>query len=562
MHQMRKKCSKSAAGAMALLMLAVGLTESCQSDSRYDADKLQEADLSVTLFENGIEFPVGELEAITAEDLGLKTFTETYNERAVLDLEGTLTDAIESIGGQTYSCDVVYDLPDLGTDIPPADIQTGDIPVENLEINLEGSIELVVLDSEEIPLELSRLDLVSFREGTVSFLATFSGLPVLKEGSYSVNLKASLPENFNPSEISIRGNLDKNGSIRSENIAIKSIDGLEIVEDKGIVLPIKLSGTASVSGTIDGSSSLPKTTTVTYDTSFQNLKVERISGGFDIEINEEYQFETKLGEGFEGIEADLDLKGATLLVEISSNADVAVDGALVIKTVSPKTGTTLYWAVEDIHVPFSTDPSTPATARYCLTADPADCPEGYEYRLTDINHMLRDLPEIATIYFVGSSDSERTSSITIGQEYAIAVDCTVNIPIEAGPELMVSTSREFEAGSEIQDALRMGAFGLRGSFQNSIPLAAAIRLEFIDADGAVIDLNSENSQVQIPYGESRSELLIRPRDKELIDRLAKLKLTFTLTDAGAGRPVRNDDSITGRLSAFLPEGITINMKEQ
>lgn len=553
---------KTTCKLFAICTVTVGLMESCQVDSRYNAENLKDADLSVTLFEKGIEFPIGELEAITAEDLGLKTFNSRYNESAALDIEGTLLDAIDKIGGQTHSCDVVYGLSSLENILPPSGILSGDIQVEDLKINLEGKIELVILGSEEIPEELSRVDLISFSGGSVRFRATFTGLPVLKEGSYTVDLKASLPEFFNPSEITIRGLLDENASISSETIEIKSIGGLEIKDEEGLTFPIELSGTATVNGILDSSKALPESMTVTYDTSFQNLKVDRISAGLGIEIREEYQFQTNLLEGFEGITADLDLKGATLLVEISSNADIAATGGLVILTENQKNGNQKSWGIEDIHIPSSSDPSNPATIRYCITADKADCPEGYEYRRADINYLLRDLPESAAICLFGLSDSERTSSITIGQNYAITVDCTVNIPIEAGPELMVSTSRELEIGSEIKDALKMGAIGLRGSFQNDIPLAATIDLEFIDSEGSVIDLNSESGQVEIPFGESRSELLIRPRNTDLIDRIAKLKLNFTLTDAGAGRPVNDDDAITGRLSAFLPDGITINIKEK
>ncbi|MGN0201842.1 MAG: hypothetical protein ACI399_02920 [Candidatus Cryptobacteroides sp.] len=67
-------------------VLVWGAAVSCQSDDIYDADILSDISLSMKLFEEGIEFPLGEIEPVTPAYFGLESYP-AHDVSAVSDFE-------------------------------------------------------------------------------------------------------------------------------------------------------------------------------------------------------------------------------------------------------------------------------------------------------------------------------------------------------------------------------------------------------------------------------------------------------------------------------------------
>ncbi|MGN1215142.1 MAG: hypothetical protein ACI4TJ_02735 [Candidatus Cryptobacteroides sp.] len=115
--------------------------------------------------------------------------------------------------------------------------------------------------------------------------------------------------------------------------------------------------------------------------------------------------------------------------------------------------------------------------------------------------------------------------------------------------------------SEVRTALKAGPVGIKGAFQSTIPYTITLTIEYLDASGNSFDLNTESSTITIPPGDSEITFLIRARSSELVSGLECLKLNFVLHADGSPQPVGENDCITGRLSAFFPEGLNINPDE-
>jgi hypothetical protein len=164
-------------------------------------------------------------------------------------------------------------------------------------------------------------------------------------------------------------------------------------------------------------------------------------------------------------------------------------------------------------------------------------------------------------------DKDKLSTIEPNKEYTLGVDYQVGVPFELGKnfELCFRTIIDElpEAAAQI---FAYGSVGLGGSVTNGLPLGLNLQVRPLDSDGNPIPLKEDVGVLRIASCdaqgnpvESKLNFVLSGEGADLSDMKSIELMSSATSDDAAGVPLGPDSSIQGKLSALVPDGVTLDL---
>ena len=307
------------------------------------------------------------------------------------------------------------------------------------------------------------------------------------------------------------------------------------------------------------------------------IEVDKIVGkvGFEIDPVDTSVDLSELAETFNGgnISATLDINTFWLSLNIKTNLDVPVKGDL---SIIPYYGEE---AGEAHKVALELDPEKRGEDGFkiYISNKAPETTNGLTFVQLDLMDILYKKvsgqePEMATsikVQLNAGTDPERECVIRPSEEYFLTADYTVGVPVELGEEF------EFEYRDTIPDLpelagqlLSHGTLGLGGKITNGLPLRLDLQLRLLDSEGNEIPMKEGAGKMTIAPCDmtgapvdTEIDLVLGGIQKNASD-LSSIELVFTVDSEGAaGVPIRKDSFIQVSLSARIPDGVSLDVKD-
>lgn len=306
------------------------------------------------------------------------------------------------------------------------------------------------------------------------------------------------------------------------------------------------------------------------------VEIDRIAGKVGLDINpvETSVDLSELAETLNGenMSATLDINTFWLTLNIKTNLDVPVIGNLAIVP---------YYGEEagvGKSVSLELDPAKRGEDGYRIyISNKKPETDGLIFVELDLMSILYkkvegQKPVMASSIKVNlnaGTDPEKECVINPSEEYFLTADYTVGVPLELGADF------SFEYRDAISDLpeiagqlLSHGSLGLGGKITNGLPFRLNLQLRLLDSEGNEIPMKEGAGKMTIapcdPTGapvDTEIDLVLGGIEKNASD-LHSIEFVFTVDSKGAaGVPLKPDSFIQVALSARIPEGVSIDLKD-
>lgn len=573
-------------GKLSLFALSVILSSSCVND-KYDLSG--NIDKSITVFENGISFPVGNSDTITLGQL------------IEIDEEDQIK--IDKTTGNYY----LYQKQKTENDLS--------LKVESSAINV-GSTEEFVVDVEAENPYHNNPDLPELPEG--KFV-----LPIIGENGsdLSMNSNEIAPEILNirnitttPTKLRIivkaenlssysdklyfdddfRINLPADLICQDERIVKEGnkqylkLGGLHISENTPFYYDLDVygcyfgeSGVDIVDGSIDrqyrinaeGSfylTSLKKTdeelikmsVNVATDGLYMNIVSAELKADPVIDpVDDKVDFDlSSMPEFLQGDDIVLNLAHAAIKVDIDGNIpmDVFMSGNFA----SYKNGSLIEDASfgvtgEQLVLQDNTD------NKFLFTSDQTETASGYKtVYVENMNNLFYKLPDQLDFRVDARADKDNYYTVNLGENNDIQIEYEANIPLKFGKELAINYAETIDIDLEDENSIETESVMLNGVLTNSIPMNVSISAVPVDEYGESISgVNIDITPSQLTSGDNELSIVASSDNGEnILESLKGIKLNLSIENDGTDDIQLNEDQyiLLKKVQLRLPEGITID----
>lgn len=306
------------------------------------------------------------------------------------------------------------------------------------------------------------------------------------------------------------------------------------------------------------------------------IEVERIAGkvGFGIEPVETSVDLSNLAEMLNGdkMSATIDIHTFWLSLNIKTNLDVPVVGNLEIV---PYYGEE---AGEGKSVSLELDPAKRGEEGYKIYISNKD-PEtdGLTFVELDLMSILYkkvdgQKPLMASgikVNLSAGTDPEKECVINPSEEYFLTADYSLGVPLELGADFSFEYKEVITDLPEVAgQLLAYGSLGLGGTITNGLPFRLDLQLRLLDSNGREIPMKEGAGKMEIapcdPTGapvDTEIDLVLGGIEDSAAD-LHSIEFVFTVDSKGvAGVPIRKDSFLQVALSARIPEGVSVDLKD-
>ncbi|MBO4623975.1 MAG: hypothetical protein J5646_00585 [Bacteroidales bacterium] len=457
---------------------------------------------------------------------------------------------LDTIAGEEFGITVT---------IPKIEAKSVDLD-DKFEFKLDQKYPLeFTLDTGE---HLKHIQEVLLNEVYCSLDASFENLPDLgASDKFYVDLKLNLPDFIVPNEVPVKGYIENNKL--TSKVKVDKLVNLDIPADGHLLFEdgIVITGSISANGDNVDLESLKSDIKAKFDATIASedgkINLSKATGIFAYDIDKSTSIKLdNLPDMLKDESVTPDLSDPQITLDITTNLGVCLKGDIELVPVfgeTPKEDAKI--VISDVTLPFATNASEPVTKKLVILESATTAPPGYEPIEADVTSLLKKIPDALDVVIKANVDQDKASVVEIGVEYTCDINYAVTAPLSFGQDFKFSTSREIDLSSISQYA-SLGTFGIKGKAVNDSPLNLNVKLELLNADGAVIPQKKE-SVVAIAGGATATtsdiEFMLSPLDKN--QKISKGRLTIMVT-AVPGTPLKEDSSLQlTDLTAEVPEGI-------
>ncbi|MCQ2145457.1 MAG: hypothetical protein MJY72_06915 [Bacteroidales bacterium] len=425
---------------------------------------------------------------------------------------------------------------------------------DGLSVKVDETTSVSLFDRERIPEMVDILSELVLDDVYINCSMDFGGLP--GNGNYMVDLVATLPDCFSPSEIALKGAV-KNGRFVAQPVKLIALRNLDMRRIEELSSEITIRGSLSTESADIELESLKNDISVDMKISIADRNGKIAVSSMRGHIHQEMSYSTTLSfddipEFLRSSEVCLDIKNPSLMLAIRSNMGIPVNGEIELipwRNGHPDGRVT---ALRDLAFPCSKDAASPELVELCL--DPEQ-----------ISRVFRQIPDSLEIVFKGNVDADKECIIDLGSEYFMDLAYDFDMPLTPGEDFMLVLSDTIDLSQELVDVMSRTPIGLRIAARNSMPFGLKIFVDFLDVDGNVLYISDGEISAGISGGSrlnprvETADVMIRTLPGSPVNELAQLRISFALSGGAETHNLMKDDYIEADIKAVLPEGISFKI---
>lgn len=431
------------------------------------------------------------------------------------------------------------------------EIAAESIQMETLSFDVSESQTFELLDASTLPEQLISISDIELDGNFIDLAIELNGLPDIGTGKYMTDLTVKLPEFIDPKQIVINqeivdGKLNVHQALNKLDLSGFDFPTLR-AEGKAITDSIVIKGKVYADNPSVDLATISQTVTGKVDAKVGDanakISIKSVTGKVDYNID----FETGIAlaellgglDQLEGLTLDLPLVSAKL--DITSDLSLPLDAKAVISAegITPTEIVVLF--------PFSTDGNL-------VTKNNA-------FDL-DLNPYVQAKPIPDSLKFAinGKVDKTKDTYLELDKEYHATVDYSLELPIQLGENFKVESCDTISLG-EAGQYIGQASVGLRGSVESTLPLGVELELQLLSKNETtgiytMVPMKNESKLDIAPNATTPVQIDIIPAVSENAPKVTDLRLKFSITSNGEA--LNENDFLQAKLSAVIPEGITID----
>lgn len=573
-------------GKLSLFALSVILSSSCVND-KYDLSG--NIDKSMTIFENGISFPVGNSDTITMGQL--------------IEIDDEDQIKVDKTTGNYYLYQKQKTENDLSLKIESSAINVGnteefvvDVEAENPYHNNpdlpelpEGKFVLPIIGENGSDLSMNSNEIATEILNIKNITTTPTKLRIIvkAENLSSYSDKLYFDDDF---RINLPADLicQDERIVKEGNKQYLKLGGLHISENTPFYYDLDVygcyfgeSGVDIVDGSIDrqyrinaeGSfylTSLKKTdeelikmsVNIATDGLYMNIVSAELKADPTIDpVEDKVDFDlSSMPEFLQGDDIVLNLAHAAIKVDIDGNIPMDVfmsgkfasykDGSLIEDASFGVTG-------EQLVLQDNTD------NRFLFTSDPAETASGYKtVYVENMNNLFYKLPDQLDFRVDAKADKDNYYTVNLGENNDIQIEYEANIPLKFGKDLAINYAETIDIDLEDENSIETESIMLKGVLTNSIPMNVSISAVPVDEYGEEISgVTIDITPSQLTSGDNELSIVAgSDNGGNILESLKGIKLNLSIENDGTDDIQLNENQYIQlkKVQLRLPEGITID----
>lgn len=573
-------------GKLSLFALSVILSSSCVND-KYDLSG--NIDKSMTIFENGISFPVGNSDTITMGQL--------------IEIDDEDQIKVDKTTGNYYLYQKQKTENDLSLKIESSAINVGnteefvvDVEAENPYHNNpdlpelpEGKFVLPIIGENGSDLSMNSNEIATEILNIKNITTTPTKLRIIvkAENLSSYSDKLYFDDDF---RINLPADLicQDERIVKEGNKQYLKLGGLHISENTPFYYDLDVygcyfgeSGVDIVDGSIDrqyrinaeGSfylTSLKKTdeelikmsVNIATDGLYMNIVSAELKAAPTIDpVEDKVDFDlSSMPEFLQGDDIVLNLAHAAIKVDIDGNIPMDVfmsgkfasykDGSLIEDASFGVTG-------EQLVLQDNTD------NRFLFTSNPAETASGYKtVYVENMNNLFYKLPDQLDFRVDAKADKDNYYTVNLGENNDIQIEYEANIPLKFGKDLAINYAETIDIDLEDENSIETESIMLKGVLTNSIPMNVSISAVPVDEYGEEISgVTIDITPSQLTSGDNELSIVAgSDNGGNILESLKGIKLNLSIENDGTDDIQLNENQyiLLKKVQLRLPEGITID----
>ena len=226
----------------------------------------------------------------------------------------------------------------------------------------------------------------------------------------------------------------------------------------------------------------------------------------------------------------------------------------------------------DIELTPGTSASDTTLTKFWISNSWDDAPvePGYTHKVLELLPLIKNLPDEIRLDINAGTKQNAKFVIEPTAKYVLDAKYSFELPLELGNDFKLEFSQVVDNIPEIiNDVLAYGSLGLGGKVTNSLPVQLDLELQLLDADGNPVPLAEGAGRQTIKAcaadgSPQQTDLNVVLGLKKGVEtpQIKAISLKFTASSGGvAGVQFNKDCYIQAELSAIVPEGFSIDIKE-
>lgn len=551
----------------------------------------------MTIFENGISFPVGNSDTITMGQLieiddedQIKVDKTTGNyylyqkQKTENDLSLKIESSAINLGSaEEFIINMEATNPVPGVDIPdlsqlPEYFPEGKL---TLPINNEENGSDLSMNSNEIAAEILNIRNISTTPTKLRIIVKAENLSKYSDKLYfdedfRINIPADLickderivkDEEKNTQYLKLGGlyisadtpfyyDLDVYGCYFGEN-------GVDIVDGSiDRQYRINAEGSFYVTSLKKTDAEIGMTVNIATDGLYMNIVSAELKADPTIApVEDKVDFDlSSMPEFLQGDDIVLNLVHAAIKVDVDGNIPMDVfmsgkfasykDGSLIEDASFGMTG-------EQLVLQDNTD------NRFLFTSDPAETASGYKtVYVENMNDLFYKLPDQLDFRVDAKADKDNYYTVNLGENNDIQIEYEANIPLKFGKDLAINYAETIDIDLEDENSIETESIMLKGVLTNSIPMNVSISAVPVDEYGEEISgVTIDITPSQLTSGDNELSIVAgSDNGGNILESLKGIKLNLSIENDGTDDIQLNENQyiLLKKVQLRLPEGITID----
>lgn len=457
------------------------------------------------------------------------------------------------------------------------------VSLEDFKIDINEEFATTLIKGADVPAEILSITEAKLHNVYAGLGLTLSGMPEIGSNTELLaELEITLPEEIvlDQNDSRVQANILTintpviNNRLNIEPVQVCELDlsGYDFSKKEDLNSKVKVNGRLrAIRPDIDINQSMTPVK-AELSTSIENIRFSKISGRVDYaidKIDENFAL-TDIPDFIKDENTCLDIENPYLFLKAKTNMGVPMQGTINIIPVRNGIEDKDEMVSLDVTVKGSPEAAKKDSTMYFIAATEKGCPQGCEFIKNDVvKSLIRKIPDEIKLSFEAKTSESEDCIIEPQESYMLDVEYALVAPMEFGKDLNLELKDTLTGIDEtFRKIIKDNKIQLGGEVTNKLPLQLDLEINMLDNNDKIIQLAKPAVQTLAacaPDGSANViplDLMLEVSKETDLSDLKGLMFTFKVTSGNvAGIPVTDECFVQAKVSAKLPEGISLDLND-